>query len=81
MSRPHREKCSGYRYYILQNGLQGKVLGRRGQGRRKIPWLKLLGTWFSITTMESFRVAVNKVNERPAVMDRNLNKKKDQQQN
>jgi hypothetical protein len=37
------------------------VLGARGPGRRRISWLKNLRTWFSKTTTELLRAAVNKV--------------------
>lgn len=49
------------RYGILQRILQGKVLGKRGPGRRRISWLKNLRSWFSMTTTDLFRTAVNKV--------------------
>lgn len=49
------------RYQLLQNILQGKVLGRRSAGRRRISWLKNLRTWFSMTTTQLFRAAANKV--------------------
>lgn len=49
------------RYGVLQRILQGKVLGKRGPGRRRISWLKNLRSWFSMTTTDLFRTAVNKV--------------------
>lgn len=49
------------KYGLLKSVLQGKVYGKRGPGRRRISWLKNLRTWFSKTTTELFRAAVNKV--------------------
>lgn len=49
------------RYGLLQRILQGKVVGRRSPGRRRISWLKNLRTWFASTTTGLFRAAVNKV--------------------
>lgn len=58
------------RYGLLQQILQGKVNGRRGPGRRRISWLKNLRTWFSMTTTDLFRTAINKV--RIAMMIANI---------
>ena len=49
------------KYKLLKCILQGKVLGRRGVGRRRISWLKNLRKWFSISTPELFKAAVNKI--------------------
>lgn len=49
------------RFQLLQVIIQGKVQGKRGVGRRRISWLKNLRTWFSKTTTQLFRAAVNKV--------------------
>lgn len=48
-------------YQLLQNILQGKVLGKRGAGRRRISWLKILRTWYTVTTTGLIRAAENKV--------------------
>jgi len=37
------------------------VFGKRGPGRRRIPWFKNLRTWYSKTTTEMFKAAVNQV--------------------
>lgn len=58
------------RYGILQTILQGKILGRRGPGRRRISWLKNLRTWFNITSTQLFRIAADKV--RIAMMIANI---------
>lgn len=50
-----------HRYSLLQLILQGKVLGRRGPGRRRISWLHNLRKWFSLTTAGLFRAAANKI--------------------
>jgi len=48
--------------YLGKFVLQGKANGRRPPGRRRIPWLKNLITWWcSKTTTELFKAAVNKV--------------------
>lgn len=49
------------RYRILQLILEGKVLGKRGPGRRRISWLKNLRQWFGVTSIQLFRGAVDKV--------------------
>jgi len=49
------------KYKLLKSILQGKVFGKRGPGRRRISWLKNLRTWYSKTTTERFKAAVNKV--------------------
>lgn len=49
------------RYGLLQLVLQGKVMGRRGPGRRRISWLKNLRTWFATSTTGLFRASVNKI--------------------
>lgn len=50
------------KYKLLKSNIQGKVLGKKGPGRKRISWLKNLRTWFSKTTTKLFRAAVNKVN-------------------
>lgn len=49
------------RYSLLQTIIQGKILGRRGPGRRRISWLRNLRTWFGKTSAELFRACTNKV--------------------
>uniref|UniRef100_A0A8D9AE48 Uncharacterized protein n=1 Tax=Cacopsylla melanoneura TaxID=428564 RepID=A0A8D9AE48_9HEMI len=49
------------KYCLLKTILQGKVYGKRGRGRRRISWLKNLRTWFSQTTTQLFKAAINKV--------------------
>jgi len=50
-----------HKYKLLKSILQGKVFGKRGPGRRRISWPKNLRTWYSKTTTELFKAAVNKV--------------------
>jgi Reverse transcriptase (RNA-dependent DNA polymerase) len=58
------------RYELPQLVLQGKVLGKRGPGRRRISWLKNLRTWFGASTTGLFRAAADKV--RIAMMVANI---------
>uniref|UniRef100_A0A8D8W5N2 Craniofacial development protein 2 n=2 Tax=Cacopsylla melanoneura TaxID=428564 RepID=A0A8D8W5N2_9HEMI len=52
---------NGARYSLLQSILQGKILGRRGPGRRRTSWLKNLRTWFGKTSPDLFRIAADRV--------------------
>ena len=49
------------RYQLQQVVFQGKVMGRREVGRRRISWLKNGRGWFSSTTNQLFRAVVNKI--------------------
>lgn len=60
----------GPKYALLQNIIEGKIKGRRSQGRRRTSWLKNLREWFGMTSNQLFRAAVNKV--RIAMMISNL---------
>lgn len=60
----------GERYRLLQEIMQGKIQGRRSQGRRRISWLNNLRQWFNCSSTELFRSAVSKV--RIAMMVANL---------
>lgn len=51
----------GKKYETLQLIMQGKVVGKRGPGRRRTSWLKNLRQWTGLTSAELFRSAVNKV--------------------
>lgn len=44
-------------YELLQ--LQGKILGKKGSGRRRTSWIKNLGNWFNMTKISLYRAAVN----------------------
>lgn len=46
------------KYKLLKSVIQEKVVGKRGPGRKRISWLR---TWFSKTTAELFRAAVNEI--------------------
>jgi Reverse transcriptase (RNA-dependent DNA polymerase) len=58
------------KYTLLQLIMQGKILGKRNIGRRRMSWLKNLRDWFNCSNTQLFRAAVNKV--RIAVMIANL---------
>lgn len=47
--------------HLLQFILQGKILGKRDVGRRRISGLKNLWIWFGMNTIELFRAVTNKV--------------------
>lgn len=51
----------GPKYQLLQNIMEGKIQGKRCQGRRRTSWLRNLREWFSMTSNELFRAAANKV--------------------
>ena len=48
------------RYQLPICILQGKILGARGRGRRRISWLRNLREWFNQSTPGLFRAAVNR---------------------
>ena len=48
------------KYKLLHNIIQDKIEGKRGQGRRKMSWLRNLHEWFGQSTTSLFRTAVNK---------------------
>ena len=50
------------RYQLPICILQGKILGARGRGRRRISWLRNLREWFNQSTPGLFRAAVNRGN-------------------
>ena len=60
----------GERYHLLQEILQGKIEGRRSQGRRRISWLDYLKKWFKCNSSELFNAARSR--DRIAVMIANL---------
>uniref|UniRef100_A0A8D8UV16 Craniofacial development protein 2 n=2 Tax=Cacopsylla melanoneura TaxID=428564 RepID=A0A8D8UV16_9HEMI len=60
----------GSRYEILHLIIQGKIMGTRSVGRRRISWLKNLREWFNMSSADLFKAAVSKV--RIAVMIANL---------
>ena len=49
------------KYRLLQLVMEGKIEGKRGQGRRKTSWLKNLRDWFDVDSLSLFRAAVDKV--------------------
>lgn len=49
------------KYSLLQLVMQGKIVGKRGRGRRRTSWLKNLRQWFAQTSESLFRAAVNKI--------------------
>ena len=49
------------KYRLLQIIIQGKVIGRRGPGRRRISWLANLRKWFGTDSTQLFRAAASKV--------------------
>ena len=49
------------KYRLLQLVMEGKIEGKRGQGRRKTSWLKNLRDWFDVDSLGLFRAAVDKV--------------------
>jgi len=51
----------GQRYEILQLIIQGKIVGRRSVGRRRMSWLRNLREWFGVTFSNLFKAAVSKV--------------------
>lgn len=51
----------GTRYARLQLIMQGKILGKRSIGRRRIPWLRNLREWYGCTSTELFRAAASKI--------------------
>ncbi|KAH1028540.1 hypothetical protein HUJ05_001893 [Dendroctonus ponderosae] len=53
-------KRNDSRFHLLHTILQGKVMGKRGVGRRRISWLKNLRSWFGLNTTELFRAAANR---------------------
>lgn len=60
----------GTRYAMLQLIMQGKILGKRSIGRRRISWLRNLREWYGCTSSELFRAAASKI--RIAMMIANL---------
>lgn len=66
ISSAHPSACIFYSFgdaIILQNIIQGKVVGERGPGRRRISWLRNLRTvvWVGKSSAELFRAATNKI--------------------
>ncbi|XP_039276046.1 uncharacterized protein LOC111043960 [Nilaparvata lugens] len=51
----------GPKYMILHLIIQGKIVGKRSVGRRRMSWLRNLREAFNCTTNDLFRAAVNKV--------------------
>ena len=49
------------KYRLLQLVMEGKIEGKRKQGRRKTSWLKNLRDWFGVDSLSLFRAAVSKV--------------------
>lgn len=49
------------KYHLIQLILQGKIEGKRTQGRRRTSWLKNIRQWTGMTTVHLFRTAVNKI--------------------
>ena len=49
------------KYNMLHLIIQGKIVGKRSIGRRRISWLKNLRQWFGQTSESLFRAAVNKI--------------------
>lgn len=49
------------KYEILQLIMQGKIIGRRSVGRRRISWLRNLREWFGLSSVQLFRTAISKV--------------------
>ncbi|KAI5746880.1 hypothetical protein M8J77_008501 [Diaphorina citri] len=60
----------GPKYEILHLIIQGKIIGKRSVGRRRISWLRNLREWFNCSSCDLFKAAVNKV--RIAMMIANL---------
>uniref|UniRef100_A0A8D8SJ40 Craniofacial development protein 2 n=2 Tax=Cacopsylla melanoneura TaxID=428564 RepID=A0A8D8SJ40_9HEMI len=60
----------GPKYEILHLIIQGKIVGKRSVGRRRISWLRNLREWFNCSSCDLFRAAANKV--RLAMMMANL---------
>lgn len=48
------------KYEILHLIMEGKIASKRGPGGRRTSWLKNLRKWYGKTSLELFRVAVNK---------------------
>ena len=51
----------GTRYQMLQVIIQGKIVGKRSVGRRRMSWLRNLREWFNCSSNHLFRAAVNKL--------------------
>uniref|UniRef100_A0A8D8WNS4 Craniofacial development protein 2 n=2 Tax=Cacopsylla melanoneura TaxID=428564 RepID=A0A8D8WNS4_9HEMI len=51
----------GPKYKILHLIIQGKIVGKRSVGRRRISWLRNLRDWFSCSSQDLFKAAINKV--------------------
>lgn len=51
----------GPRYEILQLIIQGRIVGKRSVGRRRMSWLRNLREWFNVTSSDLFRAAASKV--------------------
>ena len=49
------------KYRLLQLVMEGKIEGKRKQGRRKTSWLKNLRDWFGVDSFCLFRAAFSKV--------------------
>ena len=49
------------KYRLLHLIIQGKIEGRRAQGRRRTSWLKNLRQWFGRSTKSLFRAAASKL--------------------
>lgn len=63
----------GTRYKLLQLIIQGKIIGKRSIGRRRMSWLRNLREWFNCTSNDLFRAAVSKI--KLVMMVANLRKK------
>lgn len=60
----------GPKYELLHLIIQGKIMGKRSVGRRRISWLRNLRDWFNMSSAELFKAAVSKV--KIAIMIANL---------
>lgn len=51
----------GDKYQLLQVIMQGKIIGKRSVGRRRMSWLRNLREWFNCSSDQLFRKAVNRL--------------------
>jgi len=51
----------GSKYSLLRLIVQGKIIGKRSIGRRRISWLRNLREWYGCSSVDLFRAAVNKI--------------------
>lgn len=49
------------RYNVLHSIIQGKLIGKRGAGQRRVSWLRDLGKWLNRTFTFLFRATTNKI--------------------